>query len=169
MTFDHHELMHGRDFAGQDVSGWLAQEKFRGFRACWNCTELRSRQGEKFSAPDWFIAGLPAAPLDAELYLGPNRESQLNGMVWNRNSPLWREARLMVFDAPMATGGILERLASVHHDCAQVTIADVFTVGPDIGERLAALLAAGGEGFMLREPDAPYTRGRSKSLLKLKS
>lgn len=169
MTFDHHALMHGRDYAGQNVRGWLAQEKFDGWRALWTGDRLLTRQGERLLAPEWFTDGLPAMPLDGELYLGRGRLTEIQRLAWRRDCPLWREAVLMVFDCPDASGGILERLASITHACERAVIADVFAVGQDIGERLAALLAAGGEGYMLREPSAPYRRGRTSTLLKLKS
>ena len=169
MTFDHHALMHGRDYAGQDVTGWLAQEKFNGWRALWTGERLLTRQGERLLAPEWFTAGLPSHPLDCELHLGRGRLVEIQRVAWNRNSPLWREARLMVFDAPLAAGGIRERMASITHACEHAEVADVFAVGQDIGERLTVLLAAGGEGYMLREPSAPYRRGRTSSLIKLKS
>jgi DNA ligase-1 len=169
MKFDHHALMHGKDYDGRDLTGWLAQEKFDGFRAFWNGFELRSRQGEKFAAPQWFFDGLPSTPLDGELYLGRGRLSELNAMVWNPESPLWKEALFVIFDAPTAEGGIVDRLLSIGALPLTAAIGPIFKVSASISEQLTALLITGGEGYMLRDPNAPYKRGRTDRLLKLNS
>ena len=44
-------FMHGKDFAGQRVGGWLCQEKLEGLRCLWTGAELVSRNGERFNAP----------------------------------------------------------------------------------------------------------------------
>ena len=162
------QLMHGRDWAGGSIDGWIAQEKFDGWRALWTGSQLLTRQGERICAPDWFIRGLPEAPLDCELYLGRGRLGAIGGMAWNSASPLWREAVLMVFDAPAAAGGHRARMRSVSWSCEFALAAPCFEVGPDIMDLLAELKANGGEGYMVREPHAGYRAGRSYHLLKVK-
>jgi DNA ligase-1 len=51
----------------QDLAGWWLSEKLDGVRAYWDGQSLISRLGNRFHAPDWFLAGLPAIPLDGEL------------------------------------------------------------------------------------------------------
>src|ERR1700676_2154130 len=53
-----------------DPTGWWLSEKLDGVRAYWDGTQILSRQGNLFHAPLWFSAGLPAEPLDGELWLG---------------------------------------------------------------------------------------------------
>ena len=53
-----------------DVNGWWMSEKLDGVRAYWDGKQFFSRQGNRFYAPDWFLAGLPNMPLDGELWLG---------------------------------------------------------------------------------------------------
>jgi len=52
------------------VRGWWMSEKLDGVRAYWDGQQFWSRQGNRFFAPHWFVAGLPKMPLDGELWLG---------------------------------------------------------------------------------------------------
>src|SRR5258708_3870128 len=47
-----------------DLKGWWLSEKLDGVRAAWTGREFRSRLGNLYHAPDWFVAGLPNEPLD---------------------------------------------------------------------------------------------------------
>lgn len=67
---NHLDLMHGKDYSGQRIAGWLVQEKFNGLRCLWTGTQLVSRNGERFNAPAWFTAGLPSVPLTASFTRG---------------------------------------------------------------------------------------------------
>jgi len=44
-------------------------EKLDGVRAYWDGKQFLSRQGNRYYAPDWFVAGFPDVPLDGELWL----------------------------------------------------------------------------------------------------
>ena len=52
-----------------DLAGWWMSEKLDGVCAYWDGKRFISRLGNEFHAPDWFIAGLPATPLDGELWV----------------------------------------------------------------------------------------------------
>ena len=52
-----------------DLAGWWMSEKLDGVRAYWDGHGFMSRQGNRYHAPDWFVAGLPDVPLDGELWL----------------------------------------------------------------------------------------------------
>ena len=164
-------------YAGQvDPARCFVSEKYDGVRALWDGRSLRHRSGRAVSAPPSFIASLPAAPLDGELWLGRGRFDALSARI-RRAEPDerdWREVRYMVFDTPVdrvpfATR--LERLAAlVPHLPARVEVAPQWRVA-DRGELerlLARTVAAGGEGLMLHVADAAYAPGRSEALLKLK-
>src|SRR5205807_1941316 len=49
-----------------DLAGWWMSEKLDGVRAYWDGAQFLSRQGNRYQAPDWFVAGLPPTPLDGE-------------------------------------------------------------------------------------------------------
>jgi len=164
-------------YAGQvDPANCFVSEKYDGVRALWDGRVLRHRSGRAVSAPPGFLASLPDAPLDGELWLGRGRFDAVSARV-RRSSPderEWREVRYMVFDTPVA--GVpfatrLERLAALAPQLrAPVEIAPQWRVADrvELGRALAQTVAAGGEGLMLHVADAPYLPGRSEALLKMK-
>jgi len=91
-------------YAGQvDPARCFVSEKYDGVRALWDGRFLRHRSGRAVSAPPSFIASLPAAPLDGELWLGRGRFDALSARI-RRAEPDerdWREVRYMVFDTPV--------------------------------------------------------------------
>ena len=52
-----------------DLTDWWMSEKLDGVRAYWDGKRFLSRQGNEYHAPEWFVAGLPATPLDGELWI----------------------------------------------------------------------------------------------------
>jgi len=154
----------------------FVSEKYDGVRALWDGRVLRHRSGRVVSAPSSFLAAIPAAPLDGELWLGRGRFDALSARV-RRAVPEereWREIRYMVFDMPVAGlpfAARLERLAALAPALrAPVEIAPQWR-GADRLELERAMMrtvAAGGEGLMLHVADARYTSGRSDALMKLK-
>jgi len=164
--------------ADLDPRGWLVSEKLDGARAWWDGTRLRFRSGLPVFAPAWFTAGLPAHPVDGELWLGRGRFEELSGIV-RRTVPVdtdWRLVKLMVFELPGAAGSFAQRAEQIQGLAARAPAhgpwqaVSQFSV-PDhtsLKNRLEAVVRAGGEGLMLHRADAPYETGRSGALLKLK-
>lgn len=160
-----------------DPAGHLVSEKYDGVRALWDGRRLRFRSGLPVAAPAGFVQRLPTVPLDGELWLGRGRFEALSGLV-RRHDPSdadWRDLRYMVFDMPWAEGGFAARHALLQgllqqHGDASVLAVDHARV-PDraaLRQRLDEVVAAGGEGLVLRRADAPYAAGRSAAMLKLK-
>ena len=164
-------LMHGYDWAGEDLAGWWLSEKLDGWRCLWTGSEFLSRQGNAFQAPDWFKAGMPARPLDGELWGGPGTtHDQVNGAVRSRN---WRALTFRQFDVPTlglkieAAQAILNALRIPEH-VRPVGYVRVESTAAAIAAMLR-IIAAGGEGAMLRKPGSGYAPDfRSQNLLKLK-
>ncbi len=160
-----------------DPAGHLVSEKHDGVRAVWNGRELRFRSGLLISAPAWFLQRLPAAPLDGELWFGRGRFENLSGAV-RRKQPdddEWRQIRYMAFDLPAASGGFAQR----HQQLDQLTRQHGFPALQAVAQRqvnsrqalqrwLDEVVAAGGEGLVLRRQDAAYGAGRTTDMLKLK-
>ena len=95
-----------------DLSGWWRSEKLDGVRAYWDGKQFLSRQGNIYYAPDWFIKGLPAQPLDGELWIDRKKFQRTVSIVRRQDkSDLWKEVRFLVFDAPAASGCFEDRLA----------------------------------------------------------
>lgn len=160
-----------------DLTDWWMSEKLDGVRAYWNGKVFISRQGNVYHAPDFFVAGLPDAPLDGELWLARKAFQRCVSIVRRQDkSDHWHQIRFLVFDAPAATGPFEERLEELR---------DRFSSDPppfaelhhhercrDLGhlrEELARIEALGGEGLMLRQPGSLYEAGRSPTLLKVKT
>jgi len=160
-----------------DPADFLVSEKYDGVRALWDGRTLRFRGGGEVHAPAWFLAKLPRAPLDGELWLGRNRFEELSGIV-RRTEPAdleWRRIAYMVFELPDAPGTFAERAARIKElvvaaEFPQLKAVDQFRVKDraELQRRLREVVAGGGEGLMLHRADAPYLTGRSDALLKLK-
>jgi DNA ligase-1 len=160
-----------------DVSAYLVSEKLDGVRAVWDGKTLRFRSGREVKAPDWFIAGLPATPLDGELWAGRGSFERLSGIV-RKEAPVdaeWRDVRYMVFELPDAPGSFAERAETIKRtvQAAKVLWLQAIEQNPAVDRQnlqkiFKAVLRAGGEGVMLHRADAPYVTGRSDVLLKVK-
>ena len=156
-------------------NGYMMSEKLDGVRAYWDGTNFRSRLDNVFAVPDWYKEGMPKEHLDGEFWMERGKFQETSGLVRRQDkSDLWRKIRYMVFDAPNAGGGFEARylhlgmLSSsrsnaerLHHEqCRDLN---------HLRARLRSVEEQGGEGLMLREPGSLYVRGRSNSLLKVKT
>lgn len=159
-----------------DPAGHLVSEKYDGARAWWDGQTLRFRSGLPIAAPAWFLAQLPALPLDGELWLGRGRFEALSAAVRRHrpNDEEWRQLRYMVFELPGAPGTFAsraERIRALVQQRSPALVAVAQTTVPDraaLQQQLRSVVAGGGEGLMLHRADAPYVSGRSPLLLKLK-
>jgi DNA ligase-1 len=159
-----------------DVKGWWMSEKLDGVRAYWDGKRFLSRQGNVFHAPDWFTAGFPAIPLDGELWLARKAFQRTVSIVRRQDAgELWREVKFRVFDAPAVAEPFEERIEFLGDCFSGLRLAYVGVLpqqqcrGPEhLREELELVLAAGGEGLMLRQPGSRYEAGRSSTLLKVK-
>lgn len=164
--------------ADQDPAGYLVSEKFDGVRALWDGERLRFRGGGTVPAPASFLAGLPAGrPLDGELWLGRGRFDALSATVRGEQPSArdWDAVQYLVFELPGGEGGFAQRVERLRALAAQqprrrwsVVEQQGVASAAALRERLAAVVAAGGEGLALHRADAPYETGRHGALLKLK-
>jgi len=160
-----------------DPTGWWMSEKLDGVRAYWDGEAFVSRLGNRFFAPDWFVADLPADTLDGELWVDRKKFQKTISIVRSGDAGQeWREVRYVVFDAPNAKGSfekrsahaqkVLERARAPHARWHEHVVCN----GVDhLRKELSRVEALGGEGLMLREPGSAYVVGRSTSLLKVKT
>ena len=173
------ELLKLSEYKGQNVGGWMVSEKLDGVRAYWDGRNLLSRNGKILAAPGGWSAHFPPFALDGELYTARGEFEKIQSIVMDKTPGVaaWREIKFHVFDVPEASGGLLERLSELEKFILQ---------NPQAGQNLKiikqvkvkdnaefeafadAVIAKGGEGAVVREPNAPYERKRSKNALKYK-
>ncbi len=160
-----------------DLSGWWMSEKLDGVRAWWDGKQFLSRLGNVYHAPDWFTAGLPAVPLDGELWLDRKAFQRTVSIVRRQDkSDHWKQIKYVLFDAPAVSGPFEERqkalaeLIRQHRPQYASVLDQVGCTGIEaLKMELARVEALGGEGLMLRQPGSSYQAGRSPTLLKVKS
>jgi DNA ligase-1 len=166
---------YGRRIALADY--WVS-EKLDGVRAYWDGARLISRGGHLIHSPDGFTAGFPGVPLDGELWIGRGRFEQVSGAARQQTpDPAdWAGVRFLVFDLPCAEGPFSRRLAALRRllvpaPSPRIGLVEQTRVADHAAlmARLDAVVAAGGEGLMLRRDSALYRAGRSDDLLKVKS
>jgi DNA ligase-1 len=159
---------------GMDPTGYWMSEKLDGVRAWWTGSKFLSRLGNEFFAPDWFKKGLPKEPLDGELWMGRGNFQLLVGTV-KRHVPNenWSKVKYVVFDAPCLNRPFEDRIDELVPLLQKSQWAEELdhigcTSEGHLQDRLASVIAHGGEGLMLREPESLYEAGRSTTLLKVK-
>ena len=67
---DETQMMHGRDWSGQDLAGWWLSEKLHGCRAYWDGSLMWSRGGCVVAVPKHWKTSLPQIALDGEIWAG---------------------------------------------------------------------------------------------------
>lgn len=160
-----------------DLSDWWMSEKLDGVRAYWDGAKFLSRQGNEFHAPDWFVDGLPEAPLDGELWMDRKAFQRTVSIVRRQDrSDHWKQIRYVVFDAPGVQDAFEGRLNAVRDfvSAADSEFIDALEHSRCTGlthlrEELQRVESLGGEGLMLRQPESSYEAGRSMTLLKVKT
>lgn len=161
---------------GLDLSQYRVSEKLDGVRARWDGTHLISRAGKVFAAPEWFTTGLPAVPLDGELWMGRGRYEEISSIVRTQHPhDGWRHVRFMIFDLPAHGGTFSQRVIAMNVLKTEIAspyleIIEQQQVGSeeDLLKWLHRVIDEGGEGLMLHKDTALYASGRSQDLLKLK-
>ena len=159
-----------------DLSGWWMSEKLDGVRAYWDGAQFLSRNGKVYRAPAWFMEGLPETPLDGELWLDRGKFNRASGIARGGDkSDHWKELRFIIFDAPALPDVFEDRVA--YYQDLLVRAKPPFALGhaqtlcrnlDHLNEELERVLALGGEGLMMRQPQSKYAQGRSSTLLKVK-
>lgn len=161
-----------------DPVGWLISEKLDGVRGYWTGTEFIShRVGNAFRPPPEFIANFPPFALDGEFWIKRGAFQITESAVVTRSSfsPLWKEIYYMLFDVPNAPGGLMNRYQMAKnwfkdHPNSHVRFVEQIpcTSRAQLKAMLDEVIKHDGEGLMLHQPNAPYERKRSHTLLKVK-
>ena len=159
-----------------DVRGWLMSEKLDGVRGYWDGKRLWSKHDRVFNPPAAFVRGLPDFPLEGEIRGGRGTYEQTVATVLRQQpDDGWLKLRFAVFDVPGAPGGFTRRIEKAQKWFAAQPSHYAFVIAQrpvrdraQLEKELKRVENLGGEGLMVRRPDAPYTPGRSPDILKVK-
>jgi DNA ligase-1 len=168
----------------EDPTGWLISEKLDGVRCYWNGSCMYTRNGHPFYPPDWWKEGLPKdLCLDGELWTGRADFQKIVSIVRRQDqNDEWKDIKYMIFDAPKVKGPFTKRIAqakkvvdAMYKDVKDEKLKRVVVLEHKVCkskehlmEELDSVIAKGGEGVMLRDPESLYENRRSASLLKVK-
>lgn len=164
-------MMHGTDWNGEDLTGFVLSEKFDGCRAFWDGERLWSRGGMSPTIPAEWAAALPGIPLDCELYDGIGGVYRCGSAL--RYGRFTSTMRLVVFDAPASAGDYTARMRVAKDALAGSSAVEVaeLVICRDNSHALQimrGIQARGGEGVMARAPSISYMPGRTREILKVK-
>lgn len=159
-----HHMQHGQHWKGQDLSGWIASEKHDGCRVFWDGAQLWSRGGIDIAIPHLWRDALPAGQaLDCELMPRKQAEAFIKRGKW------CEDLELKAFDAPMASGDYLERMATIERNwLVEPVVTWKLASTADALARMRAIQSTGGEGLMARHPAIEYRPGRTSQMVKVK-
>jgi DNA polymerase/3'-5' exonuclease PolX len=174
--------------------GWVASEKFDGYRCQWR-GKLISRANKVFEgAPEWFLSALPPnIPLDGELWVG--RENFQSMGVVRKKAPEpeeWIPVKYVVYDLPDEEKPFEERIKLLQKivkdmnvrwniirkklpvpfntvECPLIYAKQTKINSYEQMDKLyKSIIQKGGEGIMLKNPKSFYEKGRSVNMLKVK-
>jgi DNA ligase-1 len=160
-----------------DISGWLVSEKLDGVRGYWDGKTLMSKNGMPFHPPPEFLKNFPDFALEGEIWGGRGTFERTVGVVKHQQAHSgWLGLRFAVFDVPEVNGKFIERIekatawfASHPSDYAFVITQKPVRNKNALQKELGRVEKLGGEGLIVRRPEAYYNKGRSNNILKVKS
>lgn len=168
------KIGHGLDWAGQDVTGWLASEKLDGCRAVWDGRNLWTRQEKLISAPPEILSELPeGVALDGEIWAGRGTFDIAQSAVQRNEN--WDKCSFIIFDMPFRQGTWDERLKqcrSILDGASNAHVINEWRVScmEQLADYCERIQSNGGEGIVVRDPSLKfYPQSRGPHTLKVKS
>jgi DNA ligase-1 len=160
-----------------DIGGWLMSEKLDGVRGYWDGEQLFTKNGNLLHPPPAFINNLPDFPLEGELWGGRGSFEQTSSSVRRKTAHQgWLQLKFAIFDVPRAEGGFSERITKARVWFAAHPTPYAFVIAQTpvrdkarLQRELQRIEKLGGEGLIVRQPNALYSAGRSAHILKVKS
>jgi DNA ligase-1 len=160
-------------YKDQNISGWVMSEKLDGVRAYWNGKELISRQGNVIHAPKYFTKNLPSFELDGELWTKRADFENISSIVRDRiPSDKWQSVMYNIFEVPHSEGNLTQRLAKAKKfEGKYLKVIKQLPVKnrAELQAFLKEVEQKGGEGVVVRDPNAEYIAKRTSKVLKVKS
>ena len=160
--------------------GFLVSEKYDGWRGLWDgkTREMRTKTGKRrFQLPDGWARLLPGGRvrLDGEIYLRGEPATSVASLLSRPEHPLWQRATYRVFDIPSEgdrpfRDRVKAYTAAVKKACSKSTagrcpfraVRQARAGAPgSLRARHRRVLARGGEGLVLTDPESKYVSGRA--------
>lgn len=170
-------MLAGKYDGTQDIKGWLMSEKLDGVRCIWNGEVMKTRNGNLFYPPDFFIEHFPKDTiLDGELFLDRGEFQKTISIVRRQDKgDGWKNIKYLVFDAPAIPGPFSKRLKAIQECLSKIDSPyikfhkhEVCKGEEHLQKEMKRVIALKGEGMMIRDPKAKYEHRRVKTLLKVK-
>lgn len=161
----------------ENLTGWVMSEKFDGIRTMWDGKNLITRSGKILNTPKLWSENLPPFKIDGELFTKRGDFENLSSIVRDKipNEKAWQSVKFMIFDVPCQKENLFSRLEILENFLAKNPnkFIKIITQKKAINHEnvqkfLNEILSAGGEGVVIRNPNAPYKTGRNSQILKLK-
>jgi DNA ligase-1 len=170
----------------RDLSGWFWNEKLDGVRAIWDSRRgLISRNGIAFTSPGSFTCTLPKGVLlDGELWIDRGMFHDVVSVIRTRSSwtPLVKYKVFDVWSPYIRDLGYRDRIEWLQNEPFFKELDDHISLVDskplirgdpvEVALLLESVLALGGEGLILRDPNGKYECGRKapnkSSILKVK-
>ncbi|MCJ7765466.1 MAG: DNA ligase [Thiovulaceae bacterium] len=167
-------LQHARTYSDQNISGWVMSEKLDGIRGYWDGENIYTKHGKRLFVPLGFTKNFPPFALDGELWSRRSDFEAIQSKVLQHHGS-WEGISYNIFEVPYAEGPFLARIDKarewfLNHPNPAVRIIPQYSCrGSAHLERfLDEVVAEGGEGVMVKNPDLPYISGRTSAILKVK-
>lgn len=159
-----------------NVTGWFMSEKLDGIRGYWDGKQLLSKNGNPLNPPKWFIKNFPSFALDGELWSKRGEFEKIQSIVLTHiPSQKWKALSYNIFEVPNAKGDFTNRLQKAKewfkdHPNSYIKIIKQTPIQnkKHLEEFLQNIVEKNGEGVIVKNPDAPYEKGRSTDILKVK-
>ncbi|RJS91333.1 DNA ligase [Salinisphaera sp. Q1T1-3] len=160
-----------------DPADYWISEKYDGVRGYWDGQRMRTRAGTVIPLPEWFTAHFPDIALDGELWTGYHEFSRASTIVRTAgpDDPRWHDVSYLVFDLPEHPGDFNARVPAIRKAIAAIGDPWVVTIRQfhvaneaALEQRMADVVAHGGEGLVMHRGDRDYVSGRHAGLLKVK-
>ncbi|WNJ95149.1 DNA ligase [Vibrio ruber] len=161
-----------------ELSHYRVSEKLDGIRGVWDGRHLRTRNGTRLHAPQWFLRQLPPFPVEGELWAGRGQFHVVQQTILDQHpSPTsWQQISFMLFDIPFGIGPYHQRYEKIKSwllsqpDIPNIHLIQQLAVTSHkaLNQLMQHITNAKGEGLMLRDWNAVYHAGRSDTLLKMK-
>ncbi len=159
----------------QNLIGWIMSEKLDGIRGYWNGREFLSRSLKKLNAPKDFTENFPPFELDGEFWTKRADFENIQNIIMDKKEPNWDAITYNIFEVPNAKGDFFARLQKAkdwfetHPNKNVKFIAQInFENSSQMQNYFDDIIENGGEGIILKNPNANYEGGRSDKVLKLK-